>query len=129
MLATQKTHLLARADGEAQLQEVDESLVEALAQLEPYGNGNPAPILQTRNVSVASMRRMGNEGQHVRLTVSDTHGASLELLAFSAPEHFFVEAGDVIDVWYQPEINEWQGRRDVQGRMVRLELVVKDGRR
>jgi hypothetical protein len=47
-------------------------------------------------------------------------GTALQLLAFSAPKHFFTEPGATICAWYQPDINEWMGRRSVEGRLLHL---------
>lgn len=118
---TERRKLLPRADASATLQVVDEPLIALLDQLEPYGNGNPQPVLVSKAVLVHSMRRMGSNQQHVRLRVGDDQH-TLELVAFSAPEHFFVDPGVTVSVWYQPEINEWQGRRSVQGRLLHLEF-------
>lgn len=114
--------LLPRADTQALLAQLTEDLVAEFASLEPFGNGNPQPVLATRNVLVASVRRMGADGQHVKLTLQD--GATkLDMLAFNAPEHFFAQPGDRVTVWYQPDINEWQGRRSVEGRLLYLEAA------
>lgn len=119
--AQEREKLLPVADVSAMLVDIDEPLIELLSQLEPYGNGNSQPIFLSENTLVKMVRRMGAEGQHVRLHVDDGR-SSLELVAFSAPEHFFVEPGVRVKIWYQPEINEWQGRRSVQGRLLHLEL-------
>ena len=42
------------------------------------------------------------------------------MIAFAAPEHFFVQPGQVVDVWYQPIENEWRGMRQVEGRLLHL---------
>ena len=119
--AREREKLLPVADASAMLFDINEPLIELLSQLEPYGNGNSQPIFLSENTLVKMVRRMGAEGQHVRLHVDDGR-SSLELVAFSAPEHFFVEPGVRVKIWYQPEINEWQGRRSVQGRLLHLEL-------
>lgn len=119
-LVTQQALLLPREDASAGLDEITETLVTELAKLEPYGNGNPQPIIKTENVTVQRIKRMGAEQQHVKLTLSDGL-RSLEMLAFNAPEHFFVEPGEIVTIWYHPDINEWQGRRSVEGRLLHLE--------
>lgn len=122
-LINQTALLLPKADADAELHEVTEQLIEALATLEPFGNGNPQPILRTEALRVQAARRMGdNKGQHVKLSLADTQGASIDVIAFSAPDHFFVEPGTFITAWYSPELNEWQGRRSVEGRLLHLEL-------
>lgn len=102
--------------------EITEELVEQIARMEPFGNGNPEPILKIARAVVASVRRMGANGQHVKMTLRDADGRTLQMLAFNAPESFFRETGDEIAVWFQPNINEWNGARTVEGRLLHVEL-------
>jgi hypothetical protein len=66
---------------------------------------------------------MGANAQHVKLELRDANRKPLQFLAFNAPEHFFVEPGEYVTVWFQPTVNEWQGRRTVEGRLLHLELT------
>ncbi len=102
--------------------EITEELVEQIARMEPFGNGNPEPILKIARAVVASVRRMGANGQHVKMTLRDADGRTLQMLAFNAPKSFFRETGDEIAVWFQPNINEWNGARIVEGRLLHVEL-------
>lgn len=113
--------LLPVADSEAELSEVSEALIAEVSQLEPFGNGNPQPVLKTSQVTVLNMRRMGESGQHVKLTVKDSSGTTIDVLAFSAPDHFFHEPGSQVTIWYSAELNEWQGNRSVEGRLLHIE--------
>ena len=121
-LRNQQDLLLPKADTNTALDVVTEELIELLASLEPYGNGNPQPVLRSENLLVIGQRRMGADGQHVKLTFQDD-ATKLDMLAFNAPEHFFVEPGEYVTVWYQPDINEWNGRRSVEGRLLHLETI------
>ncbi len=123
-LFNQQALLLPKADASADFRDVTEELIEKVASLEPFGSGNPQPILKSDNVLVVQQRRMGANAQHVKIEVQAASGVSLQLLAFNAPEHFFVEPGEYISVWYQPDINEWNGRRSVEGRLLHLETQV-----
>lgn len=120
-LVNQQDLLLPVADTDAILAEVTEDLVGMLSQLEPFGNGNPQPILKSSGLIVMVVKRMGGDGQHIKIDVKDQFGSRMQLLAFNAPLHFFVEPGQIITAWYQPDINEWNGRRSVEGRLLRLE--------
>jgi len=123
-LTNQERHLLPRADVEIDdFSEIDEELVANLAKMEPFGNGNPEPVLKIARSSVLSVRRMGADGQHVKLTLRDKNGTALQMLAFNAPEEFFREPGDEVVVWFQPTINEWQGVRTVEGRLLHIILL------
>ena len=120
-LVEQAKLLLPSADVDAALHEVTAELIDTLSQLEPFGSGNPQPILRTAEVLVIGVRRMGDNGQHVKLSTKDATGLKIDLLAFNAADYFFVEVGATINVWYSPEINEWQGRRSVEGKLLHLE--------
>jgi len=122
-LTNQSALLLPRADTETTLDELTEALVDQLAQLEPFGSGNPQPIVYIENLLVANQRQMGADNQHVKLTLKDDQGNSFDALAFNAPDHFFVDPGARVHVWCTVEFNEWQGRRSVEGKL--LHLVVE----
>ena len=123
-LTNQERYLLPRADVEIDdFSEITEELIENLAKMEPFGNGNPEPVLKITRASVLSMRRMGADGQHVKLALRDKNGKELQMLAFNAPEEFFREPGDEVVAWFQPTVNEWQGVRTVEGRLLHIILL------
>ena len=123
-LTNQERYLLPRADVEIDdFSEIDEELVANLAKMEPFGNGNPEPVLKIIRASVLSMRRMGADGQHVKLALRDKNSKVLQMLSFNAPEEFFRETGDEVVAWFQPTVNEWQGVRTVEGRLLHIILL------
>ncbi len=123
-LTNQERYLLPRADVEIDdFSEIDEELVANLAKMEPFGNGNPEPVLKIIRASVLSMRRMGADGQHVKLALRDKNSKVLQMLSFNAPEEFFREPGDEVVAWFQPTVNEWQGVRTVEGRLLHIILL------
>lgn len=123
-LINQAELLLPKADVEGELSELDFSLIDLISQLEPFGNGNLQPIIKTSNLLVHSLRRMGSDGQHVKLEAGDGFSNKMQFLAFNAPESFFVEPGNYIDVWYQPDVNEWGSRRSLECKILHLENSV-----
>ena len=124
-LQKEQAKLLPRADVNAEITEVTEDLVAQIAALEPFGSGNEQPILKSENLRVVKIRKMGNDGQHVKLSLA-SDGRTMDFLAFNAPEHFFVEVGESVTIWYQPDINEWQGRRSVEGKLLHLTIDGRD---
>lgn len=118
----QLNYLLPKADAHVlDFSEITESLVQQIARLEPFGNANPEPVLRTENVLVIGQRRMGADGQHVKLRAQDNQKNTLEFLAFSAPDHFFKEPGEYATLWFQPTLNEWNGMRSIEGRLLHVE--------
>ena len=121
-LSDQRALLLPQSEATVEFKEVTEELVRLLATLEPFGNGNTPPILRTEKTIVIHTRRMGSERQHIKLELQDARGHMMHMLAFSAPSHFFVDPGTKVTVWYQPDLNEWNGRRSVEGKLLHLEI-------
>ncbi len=104
-------------DAEVELSEVDWATQALLTQLEPCGYANPSPLLLSRRAIVRDARAVGNDGSHLKLTLSDGQ-VVWDAIAFhqgqwanQLPRH--------IDVVYSVEVNEWQGEK-------RLQLNVKD---
>lgn len=120
-LTGQRDLLLPKEDVcEKDFSGVGEQLVIDLAKLEPYGNGNPEPVICFERLMVARVRKMGAESQHVKLDLQDDNGKHVEMVGFSVPDEWFVEVGQYVKVWAQLSINEWRGRRTVEGRLLHL---------
>jgi len=122
-LVNQQLLLLPKADATAELNEITEELVDLIVQLEPFGNGNPQPILKSENLTVINVHKMGSDAQHIKLELQDYKGQKMQFLAFNAPDYFLVESGVKLSVWYHPDINEWQDRRTIEGRLLHLEII------
>lgn len=122
-LEDQERHLRANADVALDTFDgMNEGLLQELSALEPYGKGNPEPVFCVRNVSVSGRRLMGDHKQHVSYTFVDKNGQSLRMNAWNASEKFTADIGETVNVWFELILNEWQGRRNVEGRLLRLEL-------
>jgi single-stranded-DNA-specific exonuclease len=87
--------------------------VEALECLEPFGNGNPPPTMCIRDARVSAMYAIG-AGKHTRLRI-DKKGKSLDCICFSmAPSILDVCEGMLVDVAFEPQLNEFRGNTSVQ---------------
>ena len=123
-LEDQERHLLAKEDVVlTDFSNVDEKLWQELAALEPYGNGNPEPVFRVNQVYVSGRRTMGDSGQHVRLTFEDTEGRSFQTVAWNSADRFTAQIGETVDVWFELTLNEWRGRRSIEGGLLRLEVA------
>jgi single-stranded-DNA-specific exonuclease len=70
---------VTRVDAHVQLDELDIGLAQELERLGPFGQGNPPIRLACRNVTVASQRTFGRNGEHRDVTVQDETGATRKL--------------------------------------------------
>ena len=87
--------------------------IESLNVLEPCGNGCPKPLLVMENLQIERSSQVGG-GRHMRLRLR--HGRyGFNAIYFSAtPESASVQVGDLVDVAFTPQINEFRGERTVQ---------------
>lgn len=99
-------------------------LVDTLASCAPFGEGNRPPIFATLGATVMAAERMGSTGSHVRLTILEQGGGVSKCIGFGfAKKVADLPMGTKIDVAYEPGVNVWNGRRDVQCRMVDVKLT------
>lgn len=123
-LNNQERYLLPKADVEIDdFSEINEDLVGKIATMEPFGNGNPEPVIKITAADIVNVQHMGTDGQHIKLSARDSDGAVIRMLAFNALENFLCKPGDTASIWFRPVINEWQGIRSVEGELLHLQLV------
>lgn len=123
-LNNQERYLLPKADVEIDdFSEINEDLVGKIATMEPFGNGNPEPVIKITAADIVNVQHMGTDGQHIKLSARGSDGIVIRMLAFNAPENFLCKPGDTASIWFRPVINEWQGIRSVEGELLHLQLV------
>ena len=87
--------------------------VDALQMLEPCGNGCPKPVLMMKNLTIDRISMVGG-GRHMRLRLCSGH-MYLNAIYFSAtPQTVSIQPGDLVDVAFTPQVNEFRGTRTVQ---------------
>ena len=94
-------------DAEVQLPELNDALLAWLADLEPWGVGNPAPTFLSRGVHVMETRYMGNQGQHLRLQVRQGN-SEWTALAFNLGEKW-VQGTPLLDLVFTLNKDSWRG--------------------
>jgi single-stranded-DNA-specific exonuclease len=94
--------------------ELDMAVLNDIALLEPCGQHNPHPNILTRDCRVIAARTLGSDQQHLQLSL-DIAGQKVSAVAWGegawAP-HF--QRITHIDIVYQPQLNEWNGKRELR---------------
>ncbi len=122
--AEQLDHFEPKADAQVKCSgDFTEELVRLLGQLEPYGHGNPAPVFRLSGATVLQRREMGDSSQHLKLLLRDAEGHNFSLIAFNKSAEVPAAVGDSVEVWLELTLNEWQGRRSVEGRLLKLNVI------
>ena len=87
--------------------------VRSLDLLEPYGNANPKPVLCVSGARLESLSEVGG-GRHSRFRVS-LRAAHFEGIFFShSNADTGVREGELVDVAFTPQVNEYRGSVSVQ---------------
>lgn len=94
------------------------SMAQSLAQLEPFGNGNPQPVFGLFNMELSNVTPVGGGG-HLRLTL-EKNGSVITAMRFNTkPEELPYHIGDKIDLAVQLEAREFRGQPS-------LTVIVRD---
>lgn len=91
-----------------------------IMRLEPFGNGNPEPTLVIKNTKILSVKPVGKKGEHLQFPVQ--HGdKKVQAIAFRFGEHLDkINPETEYDIAFNLEINEWNGWKKLQMRVVDL---------
>lgn len=111
---------VVNVDAEVAPGDVSVALCADLERLEPFGEGNPAPVLALRGVTVAGTpRRMGAREEHVSF-FAGTDGRALRMVAFRDGRKWdaLLRPGSRIDVAFEPRRNSFRGADEPEGSVV-----------
>lgn len=95
------------------IQDIDETFVNELNMLEPYGIANPRPDFYL-NTYINDFRKIGSDKTHLKFSVKEK-SKNIDAVAFSYG--YIIDKlmkNQNIDIICKTEINEWNGNRKVQ---------------
>lgn len=95
---------------------INERLVEELKILEPFGQGNEKPLFAQKQVRIRSCRVIGKNKNVVKLVLEGGSRMPMDGILFTDGIAFEEERAGrtVMDIIYYPEINEYNGNRNLQ---------------
>ena len=95
---------------------LDQGTLDFIESMAPFGEANPPPLFVTRDARVVEARRVGSQGDHLKMRLAHS-GRSWDAIAFDQGSRA-VERGSRIDVVYTPGVDDWQGRQRLQLRVL-----------
>jgi len=108
-------------DGELPLAALTRPLIAAIDRLEPFGQGNPAPVLACRGLSVERTQTMGRDGAHLDLRLHQGP-VRRRAVAFGRGQLAArLRPGQTVDVLFTPKLNRFAGRHDVEMDVVEIQ--------
>ncbi|WP_196604977.1 single-stranded-DNA-specific exonuclease RecJ [Pectinatus haikarae] len=94
-------------------EEVTKKLITDIAQLEPFGVGNPAPLFLCGGVQAKNPKRLGKNGEHLKFVFS-VKDRLYTALGWGFGEFADKLANKNAIFVFHPEINIWNGKEQIQ---------------
>ena len=110
-----ESNIVPTVEGDCELSpdDVTMELAEELRFLEPYGVENPVPVFVMRELSVIEATSI-SAGKHTRFILGKD-GKQFHAICFGkALSTLDLFVGDTVDVMFNLDINEWNGRKTLQ---------------
>ncbi|MBT3413051.1 MAG: single-stranded-DNA-specific exonuclease RecJ [Candidatus Jacksonbacteria bacterium] len=105
-------------DTELSFDTITYDLINELKILEPHGMANKKPVFCSYNTEIVSLRAIGSDQQHLKLTLKHNNHTH-EVIGFRFGDWVDrVKIGTRIDVAYEVDINNWNGNKTIQLRLI-----------
>jgi len=106
-------------DLELNLKDLDWQLLDDLKKFEPFAEANPMPLFLIKKIKIEQMDIIGKDGKHLRFQLKQNN-LIRKAISFGTAEEWGsqVKIGDTIDVVVEFGVNEWNGNRELQLKLV-----------
>lgn len=108
-------------DTEIDFSEITPSFLRILKQMRPFGPENMTPVFLTKSLIAGNLKKIGKNGDHLRLTLQDQNRKMFEAVAFGMGDLYRDFQYGKFDVVYSIEENIWKDK-------VYLQFNIKDVR-
>ncbi len=99
-------------------------LADSIAKLAPYGQNNQQPRFVSYDLRIDDITTMGFDNQHIKIRFSQFNSEAKNAHAFwalafgGAANYKEYQIGDRVDLVYYLEVNDFNGRREAQLKMI-----------
>ncbi|MBI4811873.1 DHH family phosphoesterase [Candidatus Falkowbacteria bacterium] len=116
-----------KIEAEISLGEINEELVKNIEMFAPFGEDNERPKFLSRGAEIVDIIKMGIEGQHIKLRIANRASQIASIISavgFGQAEQWKdLRVGDKIDIVYYVEMNEFNGRREAQLKIIDIKKL------
>ena len=106
---------------EFSLSELSMPLIKDFERLAPFGNGNHAPVFVTHDVSIQSVSKVGQEGDHLQITLVDEQGNTQKAMWWNGAGEELPD--DKFDLAYHLSTNNYKGQEEISLTWVDAQLM------
>ena len=106
-------------DAEVKLKDLDWDFWDELQKFEPFAEANPMPLFLIKKIKIESIDKMGKNNNHLRFLISQGDAKHKAISFFTADDwHDNIKAGEIYDLVVEFGVNEWNGNRELQFKIV-----------
>ncbi len=121
-------------DCEVRQDQIDWNLFDEIEKFKPFGQGNRKPVFMTKRLEVYEVRAIGRDNAHLKLCFKSTLAGDrikyFKAIGFrqgKLAEEMYggkngLRWGDIVDVVFQLEVNQWNGNRELQMNVLDLKI-------
>lgn len=118
-------------DAVLDLNAINWDMYDLLQKFEPFGEANPEPSYWLKGLQVAGVDSMGAQNQHLKLLVKQDNGVARKIVGFCFGDEkkagknwcTALKPGDIIDAVVQISVNEWNGNRELQLKLIDIKKI------
>ena len=106
--------------------DIDFELAEQLEKMKPFGEGNEEPVFLMKDMEISELKSVGNGSKHLKLSLHSRGGSPkvFEAIGFGlADSNSDLKSGSRIDIVFNLSIDEWNGNKKMQLRLIDLKKV------
>jgi single-stranded-DNA-specific exonuclease len=117
-----------KIEAELSFKDISLDLADKLSAFAPYGQNNQQPRFVSYNLRIDDITNMGFDNQHIKIRLSFLNSEtgrsnSFWALCFGGSLTYKeFKAGDIVDLVYYLEINDFNGRREEQLKIVDMKM-------
>ncbi len=109
-------------DAVVELTEINEAFYNIVCQMEPFGPDNMRPVFLAKSVTETGFSRILKE-QHIRFVVKQRN-TTFNGIGFGMAEKFhLLQTQRPIDLVFTLDLNEWNGQRNIQLKVIDFRLA------
>ena len=99
-------------DAWVNVEDLNLTWVEQIAQLAPFGAGNPPPVFADRNLTILNTSSIGKNGEHLQLSLQSQTGKIIKVVWWQGAGSPLPEGK--FDLAYQVRASSYRGQPEIQ---------------
>jgi len=105
-------------EAEVTIEEVNWEFYDYLEKFTPFGEANPKPLFVAYQAKLLDWQKVGDKGQHLKLLL-EQNGNAKKTIGFNFGAWADrLSIGDLIDIVFEVGVNEWNGNRELEMKII-----------